>query len=206
MPEHLLLILGVAGGAYLMGSVPFGLLLTKFLGGQDIRTVGSGNIGATNVLRTGRKDLAILTLFLDAFKATAAILLTHSIAPQVEWLSLVAATAALLGHLYPIWLGFKGGKGVATIAGCLIALSWKTFLAVIGIWLVVAFITRYSSLAAIVAALTLPFFGLLFENHDFAAWSLALSALIIYKHKENIARLRAGKESKIELRRRPTTD
>ncbi len=203
MPDHVWLTAGVMALSYLMGSIPFGLILTKFFGGQDIRTIGSGNIGATNVLRTGRKDLALLTLLLDGLKATAAILLTQFFTQESALLPLLAATFALLGHLYPVWLGFKGGKGVATIAGCVVALSWQTFLALIGVWLTVAYVTRYSSLAAIIAALALPLLGIIFENHAFAGWCLALSTLIIYKHKENIIRLRAGKESKIELGRKP---
>jgi acyl phosphate:glycerol-3-phosphate acyltransferase len=180
--------------AYLLGAVPFGLLLTKAAGLGDIRAIGSGNIGTTNVLRTGRKDLAALTLVLDALKATFAILIA---AQWGEAPALCAALGAFVGHLYPVWLGFKGGKGVATLLGVLLGLFWPAALAFIVVWLATARLSRYSSLAGMLACATAPFFLLAMHQAGAAAFTFIMAILVLIKHRENIARLRAGTESRI---------
>jgi len=185
---------------YLLGSIPFGYLLTRAAGLGDVRNVGSGNIGATNVLRTGHKGLAALTLLLDALKGTAAVLIGHWIGAHggvAILASLLAGLAAFLGHVFPVWLGFRGGKGVATYIGVLLGADWRTAVAFCAIWLLVAVLTRYSSLSALVAALITPV-GL-FAAGDGATALLAaiLSALLIYKHRANIRRLAAGEEPRI---------
>lgn len=179
---------------YLLGSIPFGLLLTKFGGAGDIRAIGSGNIGATNVLRTGRKGLAAATLLLDGLKATAAVLIAG------RWgyeLGLIAGAGAFLGHLFPLWLGFRGGKGVATFIGALIGAHWPTALIFAAAWLATAFATKYSSAGALVASVAAPIALLLFGQTLAAAVFAGLAALLWWKHSENIARLRAGTEGKI---------
>jgi acyl phosphate:glycerol-3-phosphate acyltransferase len=180
---------------YLLGSIPFGLLLTRAAGGPDIRAIGSGNIGATNVLRTGRKGLAAATLLCDALKGTAAVLLIAHFADQQA--ALAAGLGAFLGHLFPVWLKFKGGKGVAVYIGLLLGLYWPGALIFIAIWLSVAALSRYSSLAALVAsALTPPALWLL-GLPAAAALFLLLSALLWIMHRTNIARLLDGSEGKI---------
>ena len=180
---------------YLLGSIPFGVLLTRLTGGPDRRSIGSGNIGATNVLRTGRKGLAAATLILDMLKGTVAVVMVAAVASDDAVLA--AALGAFLGHLFPVWLKFKGGKGVATYIGVLLGLYWPAALAFCAVWLVVAFAFRYSSLAALVAsALTPPalwFLGRL----DAALLFLLLSVLLWVMHRANIARLLAGSEGKI---------
>ena len=184
---------------YLLGSIPFGLLITRLAGTQDLRTIGSGNIGATNVLRTGRKGLAALTLVCDALKGTVAVLIAFYFGGQD--LAVLAALGAFLGHLFPVWLRFNGGKGVATFIGLLIAFAWlatwRPLLAFGVVWLVVAVLTRYSSLAGLLASvasvLSLWWYGYLQEAQLFAL----LTLLIWAKHHHNIARLIAGTESKI---------
>jgi glycerol-3-phosphate acyltransferase PlsY len=180
---------------YLLGSIPFGVLLTRLAGGPDLRSVGSGNIGATNVLRTGRKGLAAATLLLDMLKGTVAVLMVAAVAANATVLA--AGLGAFLGHLFPVWLKFKGGKGVATYIGVLLGLYWPAALIFCAIWLVVAFAFRYSSLAALVAsALTPP--ALWFLNRpSVAALFLLLSALLWLMHRANIGRLIDGTESKI---------
>ena len=179
---------------YFCGSIPFGLLLTKAFGAGDIRAIGSGNIGATNVLRTGRKGLAAATLLLDALKATVAVLIAG------RWgadLGLIAGAGAFLGHLFPVWLNFKGGKGVATFIGALIGAHWPTALVFAVAWLATAFTTKYSSAGALVASIAAPI-ALFFFGQSMAALVFAgLAALLWWKHSENIARLRAGTEGKI---------
>jgi acyl phosphate:glycerol-3-phosphate acyltransferase len=185
---------------YLLGSIPFGYLLTRAAGLGDVRNVGSGNIGATNVLRTGHKGLAALTLLLDALKGTAAVLIGHWIgaAGGVAILaSLLAGLAAFLGHVFPVWLGFRGGKGVATYIGVLLGVDWRAALAFCGIWLLVALLTRYSSLSALIAALITPIGLFAFADHATALLAAVLSALLIYKHRTNIRRLAAGEEPRI---------
>ena len=180
---------------YLLGSIPFGLLLTRVAGLGDIRAIGSGNIGATNVLRTGRKGLAAATLLLDALKGTAAVLVAaRLLGPEP---ALAAALGAFLGHTFPVWLGFRGGKGVATFIGVLVALDWRAGLAFAVIWLVVAFFSRYSSLSALVASAATPFVVWALGSGE-TALLLALLAVILWlKHRPNIARLLAGDEGRI---------
>jgi len=180
---------------YLLGSIPFGLILTRLAGTQDIRSIGSGNIGATNVLRTGRKGLAAATLLCDMLKGTAAVLIAYHFFGQD--LAVLAGIGAFLGHLFPIWLAFKGGKGVATYIGVLLGLAWWAALAFGAIWVAVAALTRYSSLAALVASALTPL--ILWLNKDFqeAQVFLLLTALIFVMHRQNIVRLVQGKESKI---------
>ena len=180
---------------YLLGSIPFGLILTRAAGAGDLRAIGSGNIGATNVLRTGRKGLAAATLALDAFKATAAVVLSAGLFGPAA--GLPAAAGAILGHLYPVWLKFRGGKGVATFFGGLIGMAWPAALAFALVWLAVATLTRYSSAAALAATLVAPIvawgMGLPEVGYVFAL----LTALVWFKHSANIRRLLAGTESKI---------
>jgi len=183
------------GFGYLLGSIPFGLLLTRAAGLGDVRAIGSGNIGATNVLRTGNKGLAAATLLLDALKGTAAVLIAGWYAGPLA--AMAAGLGAFLGHLFPVWLNFKGGKGVATYLGVLLALSWKGFLLFALVWLGSAFGSRYSSLAALTAAIIVPI-GLYFLAGPALAILFAImSALVFYKHKANIQRLIAGTESRI---------
>src|SRR5690606_31974562 len=179
---------------YLLGSVPFGLLLTRAAGLGDVRQIGSGNIGATNVLRTGNKGLAALTLILDALKGTAAVLIAANWGSDA---ALFAGVGAFLGHIFPIWLRFRGGKGVATYLGILAAFSWKAALVFAATWLAVAFLSRYSSLAALVATAVSPLVLYIVGLPDFALALLALTILVYIKHAANITRLVSGKESKI---------
>lgn len=179
---------------YLLGSIPFGLLVTRAAGLGDVRNIGSGNIGATNVLRTGNKGLAALTLLLDALKGTAAVLIAG------HWggdFAIAAGFGAFLGHLFPVWLGFKGGKGVATYLGVLLGLAWTGALVFALVWLAVAFATRYSSLAALVAAIAVPIALYLLGHHQAAALFAVMSLIVIVKHRANISRLMAGTESTI---------
>ena len=180
---------------YLLGSIPFGLILTRLAGTQDLRSIGSGNIGATNVLRTGRKGLAAATLVLDMFKGTAAVLIAGFYdGPNA---AMLAAFGAFLGHLFPVWLKFRGGKGVATYIGVLIGLFWPAAIVFCLVWLLTAFATRYSSLSAFVASIVTPIFLWWFGQPALAALSVVLTLLLFYKHHENIMRLLAGTESKI---------
>jgi glycerol-3-phosphate acyltransferase PlsY len=180
---------------YLLGSIPFGLLITRAAGGPDVRTIGSGNIGATNVLRTGRKGLAAATLLLDMLKGTAAVLLAaHYATPQA---ALMAGFGAFLGHLFPLWLKFKGGKGVAVYIGLLIGLYWPGALIFCAIWLAVAALSRYSSLAALTASALTPLALWLLGQPNAAALFLLLSVLLWFMHRANIGRLLDGSEGKI---------
>ena len=181
---------------YLLGSIPFGLLLTRLAGLGDIRQVGSGNIGATNVLRTGNKPLAAATLLLDGGKGAGATLIATALAGPLA--GLAAGLGAVLGHNFPIWLRFKGGKGVATTLGTLIAIAWPVGLSAGATWIAVAALSRYSSLAALVALGTAPAYALFFFNAPHAAAAAAaLAALAIARHHQNIRRLLNGTESKI---------
>lgn len=185
---------------YLLGSIPFGLVLTRAAGLGDVRDIGSGNIGATNVLRTGSKGIAALTLLLDLLKGTAAVLIGHAIGALggvAILASLVAGFAAFIGHTYPVWLGFKGGKGVATYIGILLGLNWPGALAFCSVWLLVAILSRYSSLSAIVAAVVTPIWLLTVGDYATAILAALLSVLLIYKHRANIRRLVAGEEPRI---------
>jgi acyl phosphate:glycerol-3-phosphate acyltransferase len=189
---------------YLLGSIPFGYLLTKAAGIGDVRDIGSGNIGATNVLRTGHKGLAAATLLLDALKGTVAVVIARNIGGTYAGLAtdaaLLAGLGAFLGHVFPVWLGFHGGKGVATYIGVLFGLNWIAGLAFCGVWLVVAVLTRYSSFSALVAALILPAGLLSVGDTPAALFAGILTALLIYKHRANIRRLAAGEEPKIGAR------
>jgi acyl phosphate:glycerol-3-phosphate acyltransferase len=179
---------------YLLGSIPFGLVLTRFAGTEDIRGIGSGNIGATNVLRTGRKGLAAATLLGDALKGTAAVLIA------ARWgapAGMLAGFAAFLGHLFPVWLGFKGGKGVATFIGVLLAVWWKGALIFAAVWLAVAAATRYSSLASLLACGVAPVACFLGGYRMEAAVILAMTVLAFVMHRANIARLLGGTEGRI---------
>ena len=191
---------------YLSGSIPFGLILTRLAGTQDIRSIGSGNIGATNVLRTGRKGLAAATLLGDTLKGAAAVLLVYAYyGPDYRYfgheLAIPAALGSFLGHLFPVWLGFKGGKGVATYIGLLLALAWPVAIAFALIWVAVAALTRYSSLAALVASAASPFAVWLMGERPEAVLFALLTALLWIMHRANIARLVNGTESKIGGRR-----
>lgn len=179
---------------YLLGSIPFGLVLTKMAGLGDIRSIGSGNIGATNVLRTGNKKLAALTLALDALKGAVAVVVAGMFDPMA---ALFAGFGAFLGHLYPAWLGFKGGKGVATYLGILIVVTWKGALVFAIVWLGTAFATRYSSLAALLAAIAVPLALFILGMNAPAILFLLMSLLVFIKHRQNISRLMNGTESKI---------
>ncbi|MGE0828927.1 MAG: glycerol-3-phosphate 1-O-acyltransferase PlsY [Hyphomonadaceae bacterium] len=183
-------------GGYLLGSIPFGLLLTRAAGLGDIRNVGSGNIGATNVLRTGRRDIALATLLLDAGKAAAAILIARYI--WGEEAGFIAGGAAFLGHCFPVWLGFKGGKGVATFFGVLFAGLWPVGLIAGIAWLLTAAIFRFSSLGALIAALSAPIAAAVLGEGVWAIGFCALLAALIYwRHRANIERLIKGEEPKI---------
>jgi glycerol-3-phosphate acyltransferase PlsY len=180
---------------YLFGSIPFGMILTRLAGTQDLRSIGSGNIGATNVLRTGRKGLAAATLLGDMLKGTLAVLIAG-------WLggpnaAMLAALGAFLGHLFPVWLGFKGGKGVAVYIGVLLGLFWPGALAFCAIWLVVAWLTRYSSAAALIASAVTPPLLWLDGHTSLALLFAVLSVLLWFMHRANLARLRTGTEGKI---------
>ena len=180
---------------YLLGSIPFGLIVTRMAGTQDIRSIGSGNIGATNVLRTGRKGLAAATLLGDALKGTLAVLLASALlGPEA---ALLAALGAFLGHLFPVWLGFKGGKGVATFLGVTLALAWPAALVFAAAWLAVAFITRYSSLAALVASVFTVLAAFLLGSPQTGVLLAILAALLWFMHRANIRRLLDGTEGRI---------
>ncbi len=193
----------VAAGGYLLGSIPFGVLITRAGGAGDVRKIGSGNIGATNVLRTGRKDLALATLLLDAGKGAAALLIARYLFDS-EVAGAIAGGAAFLGHLFPVWLGFKGGKGVATFFGLMIAACWPLGLMAGSTWLIVAFLLRYSSLAALVAAAAAPLYALLPLTavglpapQPIFVLAIATAVLIYIRHHENIGRLLKGAEPRI---------
>ncbi len=218
-----LVLLGPLLFGYLIGSVPFGVVLTRAAGLGDVRKIGSGNIGATNVLRTGNKGLALATLLLDALKATVAVLLCHwllkrywnfpvdyaagtqftasvldfSDAHRAYVMSAVAGFGAFLGHLYPVWLGFKGGKGVATYIGMALAVYWPGAMMFCGIWVIVALLTRTSSLAALTACVVAPLYPLILGDWMVGCLLLVMSVLVFLKHGANIDRLREGTEPKI---------
>ncbi|MCA3309768.1 MAG: glycerol-3-phosphate 1-O-acyltransferase PlsY [Roseomonas sp.] len=196
MAEHadsIAFLIALVGG-YLIGSIPFGLLLTKAAGLGDIRQVGSGNIGATNVLRTGRKGLAAATLILDGLKGAVAVLVARQFLGDQD---LVVGTAAVLGHLFPVWLGFRGGKGVATGLGVLLAAAWPVGLACCAVWLVAAKILKMSSAAALTAFAAAPLFALVLSSADHALMALLIAVLVFWRHEANIRRLLAGTEPRI---------
>jgi glycerol-3-phosphate acyltransferase PlsY len=185
--------------AYLLGSVPFGVLVTRAMGLGDLRQIGSGNIGATNVLRTGNKAAALATLLLDGGKGAAAVLIARWFFGEDA--AQVAGFAAFLGHLYPVWLKFRGGKGVATFLGLLLALSWPVCLAVAGTWLLTALVTRTSSIAALVAAASSGLWILGLTDGSLLILSMILTILIYVRHSENLKRLKAGTEPKIGVKK-----
>jgi glycerol-3-phosphate acyltransferase PlsY len=188
------LILWAAIG-YLLGSIPFGMVLARLMGLGNLREIGSGNIGATNVLRTGNKAAAALTLLLDGGKGAVAVLLARAWAGEDA--AQAAGLAAFAGHCYPVWLGFRGGKGVATFLGLMLALAWPVGIASCLTWLVTAAVARISSLAALVAAVLAPVWALVLGHGAAVALAACLAALILWRHRGNIARLRAGTEPRI---------
>lgn len=194
MPPAAIAILALAIG-YLFGSIPFGMILTRMAGTQDLRSIGSGSIGTTNVLRTGRKDLAAATLIGDMLKGTVAVLITG-----LAWgpsAAMLAALGAFIGHLFPVWLKFRGGKGVATYIGVLLGLFWPAALIFCAIWLIVAVATRYSSLSALIASLVAPLVLWWLGQPQLATLFAVLTLLLWFAHRENIRRLVGGRESKI---------
>jgi acyl phosphate:glycerol-3-phosphate acyltransferase len=188
-----MLLIAVLG--YLLGSIPFGVIITRLMGLGDLRQIGSGNIGATNVLRTGNRAAAAATLLMDGAKGAAAVLIARHFA--AEDAAQVAGLAAFLGHLFPIWLGFKGGKGVATFLGILLALAWPVGLAACATWGLTALVTRISSLSALVAASISAVWAVLLGYPQIAFLTALLGTLVLQRHAANIARLRAGTEPKI---------
>ena len=190
-----MLLLGVAALSYLLGSVPFGMLVARIMGLGNLRNIGSGNIGATNVLRTGSKAAAALTLILDGGKGAVAVLLARSLVGEDA--AQLAGLMAFLGHCFPVWLGFQGGKGVATFLGLLLALYWPVGIACCATWLICALVFRISSLSALVSAATSPVWLYAFGQAGMVALALALTLVIFWRHKANISRLRQGAEPKI---------
>ncbi len=186
------ILAAIAG--YLLGSIPFGLLLTRAFGAGDVRDIGSGSIGATNVLRTGRKGLAAGTLLLDAGKGVAAVLLAAALWPGTEG---AAAVGAILGHCFPIWLRFKGGKGFATAAGVLLALSWPVFLIGAAIWALAALLSRISSVASLTAVTAAPVVAWLMGRNDVVITLVAVAIVVYFQHRANIGRLMRGEEPRV---------
>jgi glycerol-3-phosphate acyltransferase PlsY len=191
----IVLYIFAAALGYFLGSVPFGLVLTKLAGTQDIRTIGSGNIGATNVLRTGNKGLAAATLLLDALKGTIAVIIAGSVGGPVP--AMIAGLFAFLGHLFPVWLGFKGGKGVAVYIGVMLGLYWPAAVVFCLAWLACAFSSRYSSFSALTASAITPIFLWWAKAPQLAVLATVLTLLLWFMHRENIKRLLNGTEGKI---------
>lgn len=213
LPPYGVLIAVVAGG-YLLGSIPFGVIATRLGGAGDIRKVGSGNIGATNVLRTGRRDLAAITLIGDGGKGAAAALLAFFLAGRLgapgsaQMLAALAGGSAFFGHLFPVWLGFRGGKGVATFFGVMLAVAWPVGMMAGATWIAMAVLLRLSSLAALTAAALAPFFALALQTgRPVVVLALVMAVVIFIRHRENIARLIKGEEPRIGARKPapPTT-
>jgi glycerol-3-phosphate acyltransferase PlsY len=188
-------LLGAIAVGYLLGSIPSGLLLTRMFGGPDIRSIGSGNIGATNVLRTGRKGLAAATLLFDMLKGTVAVLIARHFLGETA--AIAAGLGAFLGHLFPVWLGFKGGKGVATFIGVLLGFSWQAVIIYAAIWILIAVVTRYSSLSGLIACAATPAILWTLGLPTPAKLFFVLTLLVFIMHRANIARLIAGTENKI---------
>ena len=209
-----MLFLACALGGYILGSIPFGLVLTRLAGYGDIRKIGSGNIGATNVLRTGNKTLALLTVLLDALKAGFASYIALKVLPADEFYifgfsttinvfgALLAGACGVLGHMFPIWLKFKGGKGVSSAFGWILVMSYSIALTALVVWLVMAFIFRYSSLAALTAAVSLPFVAFFELPSVYTAFYSIVALLVVLKHHTNITRLFKGEESKISFKKK----
>lgn len=188
----------LAAVGYLLGSIPFGIILTRLFGAGDLRQIGSGNIGATNVLRTGRKGLAAGTLILDGAKGAVAVLLARHFLPQLgDEGAMIAGAAAMIGHCYPVWLKFRGGKGVATLLGLSFALAWPIGLVFAVVWLAAALLSRISSLGGMVGAVSAPIAALALGHPVYAIGLAGLAVIVLWRHRENIARLRAGTEPRI---------
>jgi len=194
-PIPLLFVLEALALGYVLGSIPFGLIFAFASGAGDVRKIGSGNIGATNVLRTGKKWAAAATLLCDGLKGAAAVLIARAVLPA--GCEIFAALAAVLGHIYPVWLSFKGGKGVATFIGVTTALYWPVGVLVAGTWLLAAFIWRISSLSALIAIALSPLYFFVLGRHGYAPLAALLALLIFYTHRENIRRLVKGEEPRI---------
>jgi glycerol-3-phosphate acyltransferase PlsY len=182
---------------YLLGSIPFGLVLTRLAGHGDVREIGSGNIGATNVLRTGNKRLAAATLILDGAKGAAAVLIVMALWPDMPQLAPLAGLAAFLGHLFPVWLRFRGGKGVATLIGVVAALLWQAAIVVAIIWILALLLTRYSSVSGMVGAIAAPIAAFLLQRVDLSILFAGLALLVLWKHRANIGRLLKGTEPRV---------
>jgi glycerol-3-phosphate acyltransferase PlsY len=201
-PSFMIIVAIIIG--FGLGAIPFGLVFSKTFAGVDLRKIGSGNIGATNVLRTGHKSLAIATLLLDALKGVAAILICRKIHDSQDDLGVyLAGLSAILGHMFTPWLRFKGGKGASTTAGVLFALSWPVGLCTLFTWLLTLVTTRYSSLATLLGAIGLPFYAAYFGNTYLTIWCLIVALIVALKHKENICRLIQGRELRIGAEKRP---
>lgn len=191
-----IIVLALTG--YLLGSIPFGVILTRFFGAGDLRQIGSGNIGATNVLRTGRKELAAATLILDGAKGAVAVLLARQFLPELgQNGAMIAGAAAMIGHCYPVWLKFRGGKGVATLLGLSLALAWPIGVVFAVVWLAAALLSRISSLGGMVGAVSAPVAALALGYPVYATGLAGLAVIVLWRHRENIARLRAGTEPRI---------
>jgi glycerol-3-phosphate acyltransferase PlsY len=188
----------LTAAGYLLGSIPFGVLLTRAFGAGDLRQIGSGNIGATNVLRTGRKELAAATLILDGAKGAVAVLLARHFVPQLgDHAAMIAGAAAMIGHCYPVWLKFRGGKGVATLLGLALALAWPVGLVFAAVWLGTVLLLRISSLGGMAGAVAAPVVALAFGYPVYAVGLAGLAVIVLWRHRENIARLRAGTEPRV---------
>ena len=188
----------LTAAGYLLGSIPFGVLLTRAFGAGDLRQIGSGNIGATNVLRTGRKELAAATLVLDGAKGAVAVLLARHFVPQLgDHAAMIAGAAAMIGHCYPVWLKFRGGKGVATLLGLALALAWPVGLVFAAVWLGTVLLLRISSLGGMAGAVAAPVAALAFGYPVYAVGLAGLAVIVLWRHSENIARLRAGTEPRV---------
>ena len=201
--------LSILALAYLLGSIPFGYLLVRFFRKEDIRNTGSGNIGATNVVRSGAKGLGLLTLLLDTLKAFAAVKIAQHIAPGDTDLAALAAVFAVLGHVFPVWLSFRGGKGVASALGVFLALSWPAALSALAVFILVTAISRYVSLGSIIASASLPVFLMIFEpsrSPIYISSAIFLALLIIVKHRANIARLKSGTENRLGSKKKSSAD
>lgn len=194
----------IAAG-YLLGSIPFGVILTRAFGAGDLRQIGSGNIGATNVLRTGRKGLAAATLILDGAKGAVAVLLARHFVPETgDDGAMIAGAAAMIGHCYPVWLKFKGGKGVATLLGLALALAWPIGVIFAAVWLGTVLVARISSLGGMMGAVAAPVAALLMAYQVYAIGLAALAVIVLWRHRENIARLRAGTEPRVGAKKENT--
>jgi acyl phosphate:glycerol-3-phosphate acyltransferase len=181
-------------GSYLLGSIPFGIIVTRLGGAADPRAIGSGNIGATNVLRTGRKELAALTLLLDGGKGAAAVLIAEAVVPG---LGPLAGAGGFLGHVFPVWLGFRGGKGVATLLGIALALCWQAGLTALAVWLLATLLTRYSSVGGMSAAIATPVAAAFFFRADLVLLFLGCALVLLWRHRVNIVRLLEGSEPRV---------